>query len=108
MYDDDVRLEKIGGDWAIFIRSSPEDMDEYPLEEGVEKVLKLVRRWRNLANSYIEGANDTNDDDTRRREEHLAAALDDRADEALEALRPLHDEGILDDLGVDYPWEWFD
>jgi hypothetical protein len=88
---DDFYVTQRDGEWKIYIRSSPEDMDEYDLETGLREIIKRMRAWRDRAQAQYEAMYSA---------EQKARDLESRIEEGLRALKPLLDAGLIDETDL--------
>lgn len=88
---DDFYVTERDGVWKVYIRSSPEDMDEYDLEEGLRRIVRIMRDWDKQIGFLYEAA---------REAEEKARDLEDRIEEAFHAIRPLFDADLVDEEDI--------
>lgn len=87
-----VNTDRDGKPVGIWIRTSPEDIEHYDFDDGIPEVLKRLRRWDSDLEHTL---------DTVHELEETARILQDQLAEGVKELRPLLDDGTLDesDLG---------
>lgn len=85
---DDFRVEKQNGKWVIFVRTSPEDMDDYPIKAGLAAVASRMEFWENQLENIAESVRTAQE-----RERNLIERLED----AYDFLKELHKKGAIDE-----------
>jgi len=84
----DFAVEKHAGGWRVFVRTSPEDMDEYGVREGIHEYNRMMNRWTEHVRDLVESIHDS---------KNRISDLEERMQEARAAMQPLVDADLVDE-----------
>lgn len=82
-----VEPASVGGEWKVWIRTSPEDIEEYSLREGLPLIGRMINVWNRQAYSAQEQISEL---------ERTLNNLEEDLKEGSKALEPLVKAGVFE------------